>query len=108
MSGSLGDMGNLLKQAQEMQRELDRVKLELKAHVVEGVAGGGMIRIELTADRLEAKRVEIAPEVLKQTDAAALEDLVLAALRDALHKAEVHANDAMGRVTGGLNLPGFL
>jgi DNA-binding YbaB/EbfC family protein len=107
MSGSLGDMGNLLRQAQEMQRELDRVKQELKEHVVEGASGGGIVRVELTADRLEVRKVEISPDAVKQGDRAVLEDLVLAALRDALRKAELHANEAMGRVTGGLNLPGF-
>jgi len=107
MSGSLGDMGNLVRQAQEMQRELDRVKQDLRAHVVEGAAGGGMVRLELTADRLEAKKVEISAEALRTADKAMLEDLVLAAVRDALRKAELHANEAMGRVTGGLNLPGF-
>ena len=107
MSGSLGDMGNLLRQAQEMQRELDRVKEDLKNHTVEGVAGGGAVRIEITTDRLEAKRVQIGPDVLKHADRATLEDLVLAALRDALRKAEAHAADTLSKVTGGLNLPGF-
>jgi|SoiMethySBSTD1v2_1073268.scaffolds.fasta_scaffold2847647_1 DNA-binding YbaB/EbfC family protein len=107
MSGSLGDMGNLLRQAQEMQRELDRVKEDLKNHVVEGTAGGGVVRIELTADRMEVRRVEIAPEALRQGDARLVEDLFLTALRDALRKAEVYANESMSRITGGLNLPGF-
>jgi hypothetical protein len=100
-------MGNLLRQAQEMQRELDRVKQELKSQVVEGVAGGGIVRVKLTADRQEAHGVEIAAEALRQADRGMLEDLVLAALRDALRKAELQANEAMGRVTGGLNLPGL-
>ena len=106
MSGSLGDMGNLLRQAQEMQRELDRVKEDLRNHTVEGTAGGGVVRIELTADRLEVRRVELAPEVLG-ADRGMLEDLVLTALRDALRKAEQHANESMSKITGGLNLPGL-
>lgn len=107
MSGSLGDMGNLLRQAQEMQRELDRVKEDLKNQVVEGVAGGGVVRVEISADRQEAKRVQLSPEVLKHADPATLEDLVLAALRDALRKAERHSAEALSKVTGGLNLPGL-
>jgi nucleoid-associated protein EbfC len=107
MSGSLGDMGNLLRQAQEMQRELDRLKEDLRNHVVEGTAGGGVVRVELTADRMEVRRVEISPEALRQADVRLLEDLFLTALRDALRKAEVHANETMSRITGGLNLPGF-
>jgi DNA-binding YbaB/EbfC family protein len=106
MSGSLGDMGNLLRQAQEMQRELDRVKDDLRNHTVEGTAGGGVVRIELSADRMEVRRVEISPEAAG-ADKGMLEDLVLTALRDALRKAEHYANESMSKITGGLNLPGL-
>jgi len=106
MSGSLGDMGNLLRQAQEMQRELDRVKEDLKNHTVEGTAGGGVVKIDITSDRMEVRRVEIASDALG-ADKGMLEDLVLTALRDALRKAEQYANESMSKVTGGLNLPGF-
>ena len=100
-------MGNLLRQAQEMQRELDRVKGELRDHIVEGTAGGGVVRIELTADRHEVKKLEIDDKAFEQSDKAAVEELVLAALRDALRKAELHSTEAMGKLTGGMNLPGF-
>lgn len=107
MSGSLGDMGSLLKQAQEMQRQLDKVREELRTSVVEGTAGGGAVRVHLTGDR-KVQKVEIADEVIAAGDREALEDLVLAALRDGLGRAEKLAEDAMGRVTGGVNLPGML
>ena len=107
MTGSLGDMGNLLRQAQEMQRELDRVREELKTRTVEGTAGGGVVRVAMTADRQEVQKVEIAPDVLKSGDKDMIEDLVLTALRDALKKAGLLANEAMSKVTGGLNLPGL-
>ena len=105
MSGSLGDMGNLLRQAQEMQRELDKVKEDLRNHTVDGTAGGGVVRVEITADRLEVNKVEISPDVLKMSDQGMVEDLVLTAFRDALRKAELHANESMSKITGGLNLP---
>ena len=107
MSGSLGDMGNLLRQAQEMQRVLDRVKEELHQKTVEGTAGGGVVSIEITADRQEVKSVHIDPEVLANSDVETLEDLVLTALRDGLRRAEQHANESMSKVTGGMNLPGL-
>ncbi|MCZ6598608.1 MAG: YbaB/EbfC family nucleoid-associated protein [Planctomycetota bacterium] len=107
MTGSLGDMGNLLRQAQEMQRELDRVREELKTRTVEGTAGGGVVRIEMSVDRQDVQKVEIAPDVLKSGDKDLIEDLVLTALRDALKKAGLLANEAMSKVTGGLNLPGL-
>jgi len=106
MSG-LGDMGNLLKQAQEMQRQLDRVRGELRRRVVEGLAGGGVVRIEITADRHEVKQVHVAPEIVRSADAKLLEDLIVAAIQDALRRAAEEERDAMGQVTGGMHLPGL-
>ncbi len=106
MSG-LGDMGNLLKQAQEMQRQIDKVKSELRTTMIEGSAGGGVVRIELSADRHEVKRVEIGPDVLQANDPKMLEDLVLGALQDALRRAEETEKKTIGQVTGGMHLPGI-
>jgi DNA-binding YbaB/EbfC family protein len=106
MSG-LGEMGNLLRQAQEMQRQLDRVRSELHTRVVEGMAGGGAVRIELSADRREVKRVQLAPGVLENSDEKLVEDLIQAALRDALRRAEEVEREAIGKVTGGMQLPGL-
>lgn len=106
MSGSLGDMGSLLRQAQQMQRELDRVREELRRSVVEGTSGGGAVRVEITGDR-RVQSVQISDEAFAGQDKALLEDLLLAALRDGLTKAEALAEESMGRVTGGMNLPGL-
>jgi len=104
MSGAFGDMGNLLKQAQKMQRELDKAREELKAARVEGAAGG-VVRVEFSGD-CQVLGVHIAPEALTG-DASMLEDLVLAAVRDALTKAAAMKTELEGRVTGGFDLPGF-
>ena len=106
MSG-LGEMGNLLRQAQEMQRQLDRVRSDLRARTVEGMAGGGAVRIEISADRREVKRVQIAPGTLGNSDEKLLEDLIQAAMRDALRRAEEIEREAIGKVTGGMQLPGL-
>jgi len=106
MSG-LGDMGNLLKQAQEMQRQVDRVKGELRAATVEGLAGGGVVRVELSADRHEVKSVHVSPDAARSADPKLLEDLVLGALQDALRRAAEAEREAIGRVTGGMQLPGL-
>lgn len=106
MSGSLGDMGSLLKQAQQMQRELDRVREELKTAVVEGTSGGGAVRVRVTGDK-NVQEVRIAPEVVQGGDVEALEDMVLAALNDGLRKADDLANEARARITGGIDLPGI-
>jgi len=107
MSG-LGDMGNLLKQAQEMQRQLDRVRGELRSRMVEGTAGGGVVRVEVSVDRQEVKAVTVAPEVLAQHDATMVGDLVKGALQDALRRAADLERQELGKVTGGMDLPGML
>ena len=106
MSGSFGELGGLLKQAQQMQRDLDRAREELKGKTVEGTAGGGAVRVWITGDR-QVTRVEISPEAALQGDVAILEDLVLSAMRDGLAKAARLAEETLGRVTGGVNLPGL-
>jgi len=106
MSGSLGDMGNLLKQAQTMQRELDRVREELRGATVEGTAGGGAVRVVISGDR-RVQSMEIAQEVVDSGDKAALEDLVCAALRDGMDRAQKLAEESLGQVTGGIQLPGL-
>ena len=106
MSG-FGEMGNLLKQAQEMQRQVDRVRNELKERVIEGRAGGGVVRVEVSADRHEVKGVHVSPDVMKSADAKLIEDLVQGALQDALRRAEEVEREAIGRVTGGMHLPGL-
>jgi DNA-binding YbaB/EbfC family protein len=105
MSGAFGDMGNLLKQAQRVQRDRERAREELKTERVEGTAGGGAVRIEASGDG-QITLVRIAPELLGG-EASLLEDMVLAAARDALGKAAALREERLGRVSGGLNLPGF-
>ena len=106
MSGSAGDMGNLLKQAQEMQRQLDRARDELRSAVVTGSAGGGAVRVEVNGEG-QVNRISIRPETLSGGDASRVEDLVLAAVRDGIAKAATLREERLARVTGGLNLPGI-
>lgn len=106
MNGAFGDMGSLLKQAQQMQRELDRVREELKTRTVEGTAGGGAVRVTASGDRTILK-VEFSAELLARPEKTLLEDLVIAATRDAQAKAARLAAEAMAKVTGGIQLPGL-
>jgi len=105
MSG-LGEMGNLLKQAQEMQRQLDAVRAELRAKTVEGLAAGGAVRIELSGDRHDVRSVRLGPAA--PSDPRQLEEALQAALRDALRRAGDVEREAIGRITGGMHLPGLL
>jgi DNA-binding YbaB/EbfC family protein len=106
MSGGFGEFGSLLKQAQKMQRELDRVREQLRNTTCEGTAGGGAVRVEVTGDR-QVTCVEISQEVLDSGDKELIEDLVLTALRDGADKAGKLAREALGKVTGGVSLPGM-
>jgi len=99
-------MGNLLKQAQEMQRQLDRVRAELAAEVVTGTGGGGVVRVKVNGDG-EVLGVDIAQDVVESGDKTLLEDLLLAALRDGIGQAARLRKERMSAVTGGLSLPGF-
>ena len=106
MSGTFGDMGNLLKQAQQMQRELDRAREELRAATVEGTSGGGAIKVEVTGEG-QVNRITIRKDAIASGDVTMLEDLVLAAVRDGITKANALRDERMARVSGGLNLPGL-
>jgi len=105
MSG-FGEMGNLLKQAQQMQQELDRANQELKAARIEGVAGGGAVRAEVDGQG-EIVRVKLDKQCVDPTQVAMLEDLVAAAVRDAQRRSEKVRKERLSKVTGGLNLPGL-
>jgi len=104
--GGAGDLSGLLQAAQEMQAELANAQAQAAETLVEGVSGGGAVRIEATAG-LEFKAVHLSPEVVDGEDVELLEDLVLAALRDVVTQANhVHA-DALGDLGGlGGMLPG--
>jgi hypothetical protein len=105
MSG-LGEMGNLLKQAQEMQRQLDAVRAELRTRAIEGSAAAGSVRITVSADRHEVRSVRLlagAPSA-----PGALEEALACALQDALRRAAEAEREAIGRITGGMSLPGLL
>jgi hypothetical protein len=100
-------MGSLLKQAQQMQRELDKVREELASRQIEGTAGGRAVVVTLTGSR-EVVSVEISEELAKDGQRDTIQEMVLVALRDALGQVESISSEEMGKVTGGLNLPGLM
>lgn len=106
MSGSMGDMGNLLKQAQQMQQELDRIQAELKEAELVGRSPDGSVTVTMTG-HLQVLKVDISPDLVREGETAKLEAAVLAALRDAATKVEALRQKNMSSVTGGMNLPGL-
>jgi hypothetical protein len=99
-----GGIGNILKQAQAMQENLRKAQEELAKIEVTGAAGGGMVSVVMTC-RHDVRRVTIDPALL-QDDKEVLEDLVAAAMNDAVRKAEQTTQEKMAGLTAGLNLPG--
>lgn len=99
-------MNNLAKMAQQMQVEMGRVEEELRSLEVEGTAGGGAVTAVVTG-RQELVSVKIDPAVVDPADVEMLQDLITAAVNDALRRARETAEQKMARVTGGLRLPGM-
>jgi nucleoid-associated protein EbfC len=99
-------LSQLMRQAQEMQANMQKLQNELAATEVEGVAGGGMVRVIVTCKH-EVRRVTIEDSVLRD-DKEMLEDLVAAAFNDASRKVEQAVQQKMSSVTGGLDLPAGL
>lgn len=102
-----GGLGNLMKQAQEMQeqmqRQLEEVQQQLAAMEVTGEAGAGMVKVVMNG-RHDVRRVNIDPSLMGE-DKEMLEDLLAAAVNDAVHRVEAESKSKMSGVTAGLNLP---
>jgi DNA-binding YbaB/EbfC family protein len=99
-----GGLGNLMKQAQKMQADMQKAQEEIASMEVTGQAGGGMVSVVMTG-RHDLKRVSI-DDSLMGDDKEMLEDLIAAAVNDAVRQLEQVQQDKMGGVTAGMNLPG--
>lgn len=102
----MGNMNKLMKQVQKMQKDMLKLQEELKEKTVEASAGGGVVKA-VASGKKQLVSVEIQPEVVDPDDIEMLQDLILAAVNEALQKAEDMVSDEMGKVTGGMNLPGM-
>lgn len=98
-----GGLGGLMQQAQKMQEQMQKAQQELANIEVEGQAGGGMVKLKMTCKH-EAKAVSIDESLLGE-DRDMLEDLIAAAINDAVHKVEQATQEKMSGLAGGLNLP---
>ena len=98
-----GNIGNMMKQAQAMQANRQKVQAEIANIEVSGESGGGMVKVTMTGKH-EVKRVQIEPAVAGE-DREMLEDLIAAAVNDAVHKVEAQVSAKMAAVTAGMQLP---
>jgi DNA-binding YbaB/EbfC family protein len=100
------NMGNMMKQVQKMQKQMEKKQEELKEQTVQGTAGGGMVTITANGHK-EIIDIEIKPEAVDPDDVEMLQDLVLAAMNDALKQVDELVGKEMGQFTGGMNIPGL-
>jgi hypothetical protein len=100
------DLGSIMKQAQKIQAQMARMQEELAARTVEASAGGGMITV-VASGKQEIVSIKIEPEVIDAGDREMLQDLVVAAVNEALRKSQEMVSEEMKKITGGLNIPGL-
>lgn len=100
-------MGQMMKQAQQLQARMLKLQAELAERTVESAVGGGMIKV-VANGRQQVVSIRIEKEVVNPEDVEMLQDLILAAVNDALTKSQEMVSTEMGKLTGGLNLPGLM
>ena len=101
-----GNMQQLARQAQKLQQQMTKVQEELDAREYEASAGGGMVTVKVSGKK-EVLSIEIKPEAVDPDDVEMLQDMVLAAVNEALRTANDTTEREMGKLTGGLNMPGL-
>ena len=99
-------MGNMMKQAQKLQTKMLKLQEELAQKTVETTAGGGMVKV-VANGKQQIVSLQIEKEVVDPEDVEMLQDLILAAVNDALTKSQEMVSAEMGKLTGGLNIPGL-
>ncbi|RJQ44815.1 MAG: YbaB/EbfC family nucleoid-associated protein [Nitrospiraceae bacterium] len=99
-------LGDLMKQAQKMQQEMGKIQEESKKKTVEASAGGGMV-VAVANGAMEIVSLKLERDVINPDDAEMLQDLIIAAINEALRRAQQMVSEDMGKLTGGMNLPGL-
>ena len=106
MLGNMGNMGNMMKKVQKLQEDMAKLQEELKLKTIEATAGGGVVKVVINGDK-QVLAVKIDPAAVDPEDIEMLEDLVLAAVNEAIKKVDDMMAQEMGKLTGGLKIPGM-
>ncbi len=107
MGGGMGNMNQMIKQAQKMQDEMTKVQEELAVKEYKATAGGGMVEATVNGKR-QVVALNIKPEVIDPEDAEILQDMIIGAVNEAIKLAEEDNEARMSSITGGLNIPGLM
>ena len=106
MGGGPSDMQSMIKQAQKMQDDMAAMQAELEEREYDVAAGGGVVNLRINGKK-EILSVKIAPEVVDPDDIETLEDLIVAAVNEAIKKVEAVSAEEMSKITGSMSLPGM-
>ncbi len=105
--GGMGNIGNMMKQAQKLQAKMLQLQTELADKTVEATAGGGMVKV-VANGKQQILSIVIEKEVVDPEDVEMLQDLITAAVNDALAKSQEMVSSQMSKLTGGMNIPGMM
>ena len=106
MFGNMGNMGNMMKKVQKLQADMAKLQEELKARTLEATAGGGVVKVVVTGEK-QVVSIKVDPSAVDPEDTEMLEDLIVAAVNEALKKVDDMMAQEMGKLTGGMKIPGM-
>ena len=101
------NMNKLMKQAQQLQTKMAQLQEELGEKTVEATAGGGMVKV-VANGKQQVLSIQVEKEVVDPEDVDMLQDLIVAAVNEALSRSQAMVNEEMGKLTGGMNIPGLM
>ncbi len=101
-----GGLGNIVRQAQKMQAQMQKIQEEMANKTVEASSGGGMVKAVVNGKQ-ELLSIKIGPEVVNPSDVEMLQDLVVAAVNEGIKRSQAMMSEEMGKITGGLGVPGL-
>lgn len=106
MGMGMGNMNNMIKQAQKMQQDMVKMQEELEAAEFEAAAGGGAVTVKMSGKK-ELTEIKINPDAVDPDDVETLEDMILVAVNDVIKKIDKQNQEKMSKMTGGMNIPGL-
>lgn len=101
-----GNMNQMMKQVQQMQKKMEQAQKEIEEMIVSASSGGGMVEVKMNG-RKEVIELTINPEAIDPEDVEMLQDMILTAINDAFKQVEDQSESKMGKITGGMHLPGM-
>lgn len=104
--GNMGGMNSVLRQAQKIQDQMEETQKEMEEKVFSITSGGGAVKLEINGKR-EIVKIELDKEVVDPNDVEMLQDTLMTAINEAIHEVDKQMEEAMGKVTGGISMPGL-